>query len=258
MKRFSSIMLIFVFLFSCSLTANAGLFIDSTYTTPKGHIEAEFSADYYKDIEKEYDPDTEEYTKTICKETWLTLDIAYGISENWDAGVTTPYAFVDDNVSGKVNGFSDVLVWSKYRIRNESGNYPGFAIYGDIKTKSASQERSLGTGQVDYTITGILSKGIKDYYLDLNLGYIFIGGDENDILYYAFDISKDITEKLSIGAEVYGETIFERNFEENTFIAALSLAYCATERIYLETGVGFGLTSVSPDYQYSGSVTFTF
>jgi hypothetical protein len=249
---------VILFFISIATYCYAALYIDDTVTVDKGHFEVEFSTDYYKDVEKEYDPETEEYTKIICKETNLSLQISYGLMDNWDMGVKTPYKFINDSSSGKVNGFSDIVISTKYRLWQECGILPSFALTFDLKADSANKDKGLGTGRKDYTINSIFTKNIGDNVFDLNLGYNFVGGKTDDIFFYSFDVARDLNEKLNLCTEIYGETTFKGNFDKNIFCWALSLGYQLNKAICLESGIGIGISKASPDYQFSNTLTFTF
>ena len=252
------VILIFLFFVSMADYSQAALYIDDTSTTDKGHFEVEYTIDYYKDIEKEYDPETEEYAKTVSKETDLSVYTSYGLTNNWDIAVTVPYQFLNDSSTGEVNGFSDIVAETKYRLWNESKFWPSFALYCDLKTDSANDDKSLGTGKKDYTLNSIFTKNIENNVFDLNLGYIFVGGKADDIFFYSFDFGRDLTDKISICSEIYGETTFESNFDKNIFCWALSLGYQINEMISFELGAGIGISKVSPDYQFSSTITFNF
>lgn len=257
-KHFKGITLIFLAMVIPAACAQAALYIDDTSTADKGHFCLEFSADYYKDVEKGFDPDSGEYTKTVSKETSLTSCAYYGLTDNWEAQVTLPYTFLDDSSSGRVNGFTDLVIGSKYRLWEETDALPSFALYFDLKTDSANDDKGLGTGKKDYTVNNIFTKTVNDYVFDLNLGYIFVGGAADDIFLYSFDVGCDLNEKLNLCAEIYGETDFAGSFDDNIFCSALSLGYQVNETVCIESGVGIGISKASPDYQLSTTLTFEF
>ncbi len=237
--------------------ARASLFIDDISTVNNGQWELEFTGDYYKDVEKTYNPDTEEFDKSVSKETWITSWLAYGLTERWDASITTAYSYLNDG-SAKINGFSDVGVSTKYRFWEETKKLPAYAFWVDLKTRSANEDKGLGTGELDVGLTHILSKEIAGFGCDLNLGYIFVGGKPKDITTYSFGITKGIGAKAGVCAEIYGETIYEGDFDDNVFILGLSAGYDLLENVALQAGVGAGLSKASPDWQYSTRVTFAY
>jgi len=236
----------------------AALYIDDTSTTDAGHFDLEFSVDYYKDIEKEFDEETEEYDKTIYKETCLTQSIYYGLTERWDISAYLPYQFLNQTTYGKVNGFTDFAVETKYRFMDERPNWPSFAISYDLKLDNGNDGLGLGTGRKDHFINAICTKDFGKNIFDFNLGYTFIGGAADDLLSLAFDWTYAFNERLYLCNEIYADTILRGTFDDNTLCAASSVSYDFNSFISAEVGVGFGLSKASPDYQYSGSVTFSF
>jgi hypothetical protein len=58
--------------------------------------------------------------------------------------------------------------------------------------------------------------------------------------------------------EIYGETIAKGNFDQNVFITAVNLDYQLSKNLSFESGIGFGISRASPDYQINSKLTFTF
>ena len=250
--------LLFLFFIAILTKSQAALYIDDTSTTEKGHFELSISFDYYGDEEKEYDPETEDYTKTVSKEIDITADLTLGLTDRWDTSFTIPYQFLNNSSSGRVNGFTDFYLSTKYRLWEETDRYPSYALSFDYKLANANKEKELGTGEQDYTLTNILTKGFGEYIFDLNLGYTFISGKEDNIFSYAFDITKDLNERISFCNEIYGENTLNRKFNDNILIFASSLDFQLNKTISLESGIGIGISKASPDFQVSSTVTLSF
>lgn len=240
------------------LVCLAALYIDDTSTTDAGHLDLEFSADYYKDIEKEFNEETEEYDKTIYKETCLTESVYYGLTGRWDVSAYFPYQFLDQTTYGKVNGFTDFTLETKFRFADEGKKFPSFAMSYDLKLDNGNDIRGLGTGRKDHYINAIFTKGFGRNIFDFNLGYTFVGGAADDILSTAFDWTYAFNDKLYLCNEIYADTILRGTLDDNTLCLASSISYDFSSFISAEAGVGFGISKASPDYQYSGTVTFSF
>jgi len=236
--------------------AQAMLFIDDTSTTDKGHFEVEYWIQYYKDTQYNYEDDY----KSRTRETKLYLYILYGLADNWDVGITVPYGYINYDRQTKQNGFMDIEIESKYRFFEETSLFPSFALYVDYITSSAKDEKSLGSGDQDVWLNGIFSKTLtENLWLDLNLGFYFTGGkDADDVFIYSLGITGGFWEKLYLYAELYGETEFEVNFNNNVCLGALSIGYEINPRIFVKTGVAFGLSDGANDLQISGRINFSF
>jgi len=251
--------LLFTFFFWSNVhLSHAALYIDDTSTVAKGKPEIDFSVDYYKDTEKEFDPETEEYDKTVCKEEYLNLSVTYGLADNLEAGFTVPYKFLNDSYTGKANGFSDIDFYSKYRFREEGGYIPSYALSLDLKTDNANDQKGLGSGKKDWSINNIFTKTFGNKVFDLNLGYTFVGGKASDIVFYSFDFEYSFTEKFSLCNEVYGEKTNAGGFNKNQFYYGTSLSYQINDLISFDSGVGIGITKASSDYLFSNSITLSF
>lgn len=239
-----------------SKEAQAMLFTDDTWTTDKGHLEIEYWMHYYKDTQYDYESDY----KTRTRETKLYLYTLYGLTDNWDIGWTMPYGFLNYDRATKHNGFMDIDIETKYRLLEETDSMPSFAVYLDYITSSANEDKSLGSGDQDLWINCILSKTLQDnLWLDLNLGYYFTGGKEaNDVFIYAVALTHGFGERIYIYSELYGETEFEVNFNDNVCLGALSIGYEINPGLFLKIGAAAGISDGANDLQLAGRICFSF
>jgi hypothetical protein len=236
--------------------AQAMLFVDDTSTTDKGHFEVEYWVQYYKDTQYNYEDDY----KSRTRQTQLYLYMLYGLADNWDIGITVPYGYINYDRQTKQNGFMDIEIESKYRFFEETDLLPSFALYVDYITSSANDEKSLGSGDEDVWLNGILSKTLSEnLWLDLNLGYYFTGGKASDDAFiYCLGLTTGFRERLYVYAELYGEVEFERNFNDNVCIGALSVGYEINPRLFVKSGAAVGISDGANDLMISGRISFSF
>jgi hypothetical protein len=248
-------LILFIFL-SLLSQADAALFTDDTWTTDKGHFELDYWVQYYKDTQYDYDGDY----KSRTRETKLYLYLLYGLTDNWDIGVTVPYGYINYDRQTKENGFMDIEVETKFRLFEETSLMPSFAIYLDYITSSANEEKSLGSGDEDIWINGIFSKTLQEnLWLDVNLGYYFTGGKaSDDVFIYCLGLTRGFGEKIYVYAELYGEQEFEVNFNDNVCLGALSIGYEINPRIFVKTGLAAGISDGANDLQLSARFSFSF
>ena len=255
LDRIGLILGIGIFLIPVS-QAYAALFTDDTWTTDKGHFDLDYWVQYYKDTQYIGDEDY----KSRTRETKLYLYMLYGLTDNWDIGMTIPYGYINYDRETKTNGFMDIDIETKYRFFEETNLLPSFAIYLDYITSSANEEKSLGSGDQDLWLNCIFSKTLKeDLWLDLNLGYYFTGGKAaDDVFIYALGATTGLTEKLYIYAELYGEVEFEVNFNDNVCVGALSVGYEINPTIFVKIGAAAGISDAANDLQLSTRISFSF
>ena len=220
---------------------------DDAWTVEKGGFESEAGFDFSRQDNHD-------------KELGPSLTLAYGLSERMDIGLGSGYIFLDPKKNGKENGFADTELYAKYRLFDEKGRIPAFAISGILKIPTASESKSLGSGQTDFGINTILTKNLSErWVLHLNLGYTFIGEDgvDNEFNYSAaaqFILSKE----LALVGEVVGANNFNGRNGDDPISSLLGTYYLVTEDIVWDAGVEIGMSKAAPDFRVTAGLTFLF
>jgi hypothetical protein len=203
-----------------------------------------------------------EYVKQAEKEYNSSFVLKYGIFKNADFGIEVPYQFIDKKEAKDIDGFSDTVFSFKYHTVDEKENIPALAFGFSVKTKSANEDKTLGSGTVDYTLKTILTKQIKFCSTHFNLGYTVKdepeGRDENDVLFYNLAVEYPLNESFNLTAEVTGETVFEGNFNDNPFSGLIGFNYSLNKNITYDIGTGFQISEASPDYRLVSGFTVSF
>ncbi|MFC1667704.1 transporter, partial [Candidatus Omnitrophota bacterium] len=185
-----------------------------------------------------------EYVKQADEENNLSFVLKYGIIKNLDLGIEIPYTFIDFNESANVDGMGDIQCTTKYHFLDETQNLPALALSCSIKTKTG--DKGLSSGEVDYALTGIMTKEIREFTTHVNFGYTIVGEPEgeklDDIFSYGLAIEYPVNEKLNIAGELTGETIFDGDFDDNPCSALTGLNYAFSEIVTFDFGVGFEIS----------------
>jgi len=101
------------------------------------------------------------------KESELGLEIVYGITGDWAAGIEVPFAFKDEGTESS-NGLSDIQVFTKYRFWREDslGLQESAAVMLAVNAENGDEKTDppLGNGATDI-ITGLTYgyEGLKWY-----------------------------------------------------------------------------------------------
>lgn len=86
------------------------------------------------------------------RETELGLELVYGITGDWAAGIELPYAWIEEG-SDRANGAGDVSLFTKFRFwRHDTlGVQKSAAVLLRVKTESADADDvpALGSGSTD-------------------------------------------------------------------------------------------------------------
>jgi len=133
--------------------------------------------------------------------------LRYGLNDRMqvrlDFGVATKR-------SGKVqeSGLADTNVYLKWRFKDETKKTPQLALVGFMKAPTADAQRGIGTGKFDEKFWLCAAKSFKRYKMWAYAGGYYPGltpGARNGALYGVAN-SFQLTEKLVVGAELYGNT----------------------------------------------------
>jgi hypothetical protein len=220
---------------------------DDAGVVEKGHMEVEFGYEYVKQTDKENN---------------LSLVLKYGVMERLDFGVEVPYKFIGFSERDNVDGVGDILFTTKYNFIDETERLPAFSISYAVKTKTGDKDKSLGSGEIDYTLNGIFTKEIGSFITHANLSYTFVGEPEgesaDDVFSYCLALEYPINEDLNIVTEVVGETTFDGDFDDNPFIGLLGFNYAFNEKVCFDFGIGVQISKASPDYHIATGLTFAF
>ena len=111
----------------------------------------------------------------------LVLELKYGITGDWVAGVELPYVFNEEGAD-KSDGPGDISVFTKYRFwRQDSlGLQQSAAVLLKVVTDSGDEDESppLGTGTTDAILGLTYGYEGRKWYRWASLRYLF--NDEND------------------------------------------------------------------------------
>jgi len=223
------------------------LSVDDAGTVDKGEFELEAGL---------------EYVNQQDKEVTLGFVLKTGILDNWDLGVELPYKFIDFQAGSKTDGFDDMSITTKYNFFEETDALPALSVSFSLKTDSGNDDKSLGTGEQEYTINTILSKSLDTITIHFNIGYVIKDDstEENlrDVLTYGFALEYPLNEKFNLVGEINGENERRNKFDDNPMYGLIGFNYSLTESITYDLGVGFEISEASPDFNITTGLTFGF
>lgn len=149
------------------------------------------------------------YQKTGTTE-WQApfTEVVYGITARQELTLEIPYLLVGDQ-----EGFGDAVVGTKFLFVRETERVPGVAASFEVKLPTASEEKSLGSGEFDYDLRLRSQKTFGWFTPIVNVGYTFIGEPDGqtrrDVLFLAFAQEYKVAAKTKLLSE-----IFWRNSDE--------------------------------------------
>ena len=169
----------------------------------------------------------------------------------------SPYS-IKDPFGVKETGAGDTQLGIQAVIQNEKETRPGIAFAYYIKLPTAEENKGLGTGRVDHSFLGLISKTEKKTTIDFNAIY-FLAGNTSDRGHSssgqaALALTQALTKRFGVQGEVSG---YSRNDEQPGAILGLGVVtYQISRRAVLDGGVRFGLTQFAPKVGVVAGVTF--
>ncbi len=220
---------------------------EDTGTVEKGEFQLETGFDFARqeNHDKEFGP---------------SMTLTYGLLSRMDMGIASGYLFVDPSEGKKENGFADTELKVKYRLMDEKGRLPSFAVMGKVKIPTASESKGLGSGKTDFSIITIFQKNFsKALTLYLNLGYTFIGEHRaNNEFNYSIAGQFVLTDKWALVGEIVGVNNFNGRKGDDPISGLLGFQHIITDGIVWDAGVGIGMSKAAPDYRITTGFTLFF
>lgn len=186
----------------------------------------------------------------------------YGITDRIEVSTEIPYLFHNPKEGDDEDGIGDINIVGKFLMLSETDRLPAFTLKGVVKPPTGDEDRGLGSGDWDYSIVLVTSKGFGVLTFHAMLGYTFAGdsGDENirDIYLYGLAVDYGLTERFHIVTEVSGNSHPDRTVDDDPLSGLLGITYKISEKIIFDTGVRYGFNDSAPKWDYTAGVSITF
>lgn len=197
------------------------------------------------------------------RETELRAALTYGVIDNVDVILTTPYKWkkteVGDATASDVSGIEDISVEVKWRFFEKDGL--SFAVKPGITLPAGDRNKDLGTGKATGTIYFITTKEIDPWAFHLNLGYKRNENtvDEREDIWHAslageYKVMKNLKLVANIGAERNTDKLSDT---DPAFILG-GFIYSLRENMDIDFGIKGGLNKAEADITYLAGVALRF
>ena len=241
MRRFIILVGIVLF-FVSNVYAARPLSADDAGVVEVGAFEMEYGYEYANAADKEYNH---------------SLVLKTGLLKDFDLGIEIPYQFLDLEDDDEVDGLSDIVVMSKWNILSGHESLPDFALSFAYKTESGDDERSLGTGRPEYTLTSIFSEQFNKMTYYVNFG-CSVKKNLEDTFNYNFAVEYAYNDALNLVGEVFGDTVLSGKFDDNATSGLVGFNYAISDAVAYDLGLTLGISEADPDYRITTGLTFSF
>jgi hypothetical protein len=139
------------------------------------------------------------------------FEFNYGILPNTMVHVVGPVAFDRPSGGPNVSGIGDVELGVKYLLfdQEKNGSRPAVGIFPLVELPSGDQSRGLGAGHASAFLPVWVQKDFGDWTTYGGGGYWFNKNDfygDKNYWFFGWLLQRKITEKLSLGGEIYHQT----------------------------------------------------
>ncbi len=171
----------------------------------------------------------------------IGVSLKHGLTEKFDFCVGVPYEIEPEE------GLGGTEVGVKFALLKEKENVPG-----------ASLTFSSGFGASEYALNGILTRGIWQLVVHLNLGYEATGEvGEKGVTTYSGAIELPLGEKLVLVGEIVGEADAYSDTKD-PLEGLLGGNLGVLEALSFDLGVGIGFNDVSSEWRTTAGLTYGF
>lgn len=139
------------------------------------------------------------------------FDFNYGLPQ-LQLEFDVPIAVSSDDRKGTTGGLGDLLYGVKWRFFDDEKTQIQLAIYPQMFAPTGNYRRGLGGGRPNYILPLLAQKSWDKWTLYGDLGYRLQSAlGQQSYWYSGVVLQRDITERLSIGVELFGNTPTTQN-----------------------------------------------
>ncbi len=151
------------------------------------------------------------------------VEVNYGVVTNLQLHLIAPIAFSAPEHGPKEFGYGTTELGAKYRFVQETTWCPQIGVFPLLEVPTGDRERGLGTGHVQAFLPVWLQKSWgaenRPWTSYGGGGYWINPGEGNrDWWFVGWLLQRQITDKLTLGTEVFHETAQQRDGRSDTWI----------------------------------------
>ena len=205
-----------------------------------------------------------------CKHWDFPVGLAYGLFPGVEVGAgfggqsEERNEVLDDGNTNECTetGIGDLVVAAKWQFIKMCPFGARHAIVPSVKFPTADEDRGLGSGETDYDLTWIASRGLGDKAcVHVNAGYSWMGkpddGDADDVVHYGVALDYQLLNAVQWVGEVFAEK--ELNDDADTVVQYnAGFRWTPADNLTLDLAGGSKLRGEAPDFTATAGLTWTF
>lgn len=241
------------------ISADRPDFLTSPDVVGKGRFQIETGALVQRD-----DPPGNTRTRSVTTPTLLRLGVTDNVELQLetDGRVRTRETDLPTQTTVHAHGYADTAIAIKWHARegDESKGEPGIGWVFQATLPSGS--RAYRGRGVRPAVIGAFEWDLpNDMALGANAGVAYDNSDTGKRFFsgtLGAGLSKHLTDRLSIAAEIVAQQLAQKKYGGNVAIADVGTTYLLTKSVQVDALVGRGLTSESPKYLFTIGIAARF
>ncbi len=138
------------------------------------------------------------------------FDLNFGLP-NIQLKLEIPIAVVTDPYRGTAAGAGDLLLGVKWRFLNNEHSQFQLGTYPQLLLPTGDDARGLGEGRAAFVLPVVIQKSWEKWTVYGNVGFWWqTAADTRNYFYAGAVLEREINERLSLGAELFGNSPKER------------------------------------------------
>jgi hypothetical protein len=138
------------------------------------------------------------------------FDFNYGLP-NMQLKLEFPIKIVHEKSDGTAGGAGDLLLGVKWRFLNNEHSQLQLGIYPQLLLPTGDHARGFGEGRPAFVLPLVAQKNWEKWTLYGNVGFWWqTAAETRDYVYVGAVLEREINERLTLGAELFGNSPKER------------------------------------------------
>jgi hypothetical protein len=185
------------------------------------------------------------------------VEINYGVLPNVQLHLLAPFEYVNPKGENSHYGYGDSELGVKFRFIQETDWRPQVGVFPIVVLPTGDEDKNLGTGKVQAFFPIWLQKSWEPWKTYGGGGYwINPGSGNRDYWFFGWEVEREMSEYLTIGAEIYHQTASERGGDSDTgFNIGAIVNFSEMHHLLLSAGRDI---SGSNDFSYYVGYQLTF
>lgn len=193
-------------------------------------------------------------------ETSLTaphIELNYGVFPNVQIHLIAPFEYVKPEGEHSHYGYHDMELGAKFRFIQETDLRPQVGSFPIVVLPTGDKDKGLGSGEVQVFLPIWVQKGWGSWNTYGGGGYrINLGTNNKNYWFFGWEVQRDITKYLTLGAEMFHQTPSEVGGESSTgFNVGAIINFSDLHHMLLSVGRDFSGTN-EPSFYIGYQLTF--